>query len=511
MSAAHPNFPNEVLLHIFSHVVDANSLKAVVLTSQRFHNLGLQELLRTLVWNTTEKAQASIDFWERNDNNRRRIPTALSLNLNGRMGLYENESHPTILQHASLFRNLSSLSLSNSGLAVTFYQVLLNLPNLTHLNLVSCRVANAPPHFPYSFPSLSADPEVSVTHLTLSHVSTYHYIPPVDEDEDHPNVPDNHYVPLNGILPLFIHLPRLNSLTFNSSIRLPIFLPQITSLAIPAMHLEHAIDLLSHRLPAMPNIQHLRIGALPERPQPRTPPREDPQAPPPPMLSFGVHLPELESFVGPVNIARSLVPLAPLLSALTVNVFFAKTADALAMIECAKGSQLRSIELRVSEWDDELLLAITHSLRGCEEVNVVWRFGQPSDEFLFNLGIMHLSLLPQLRTLHLHAVPPLPLAPEPSYMYRQYHRHIGLGDLDSDSEDENATRAPQPVRAEAPSEDSCMEYLAVWTRYNPALRRVKFVDGREWTRAAVGRRWEPGSVEAWTSGGGPVVNAEDIE
>ncbi|KAJ7652386.1 hypothetical protein DFH06DRAFT_1206005 [Mycena polygramma] len=473
-------FPNEILLDIFSHV-DAKSLKAIVLASQRFHNLGLQDLLRNIVWTTAEKAQANIAFWERNDNTRRLFPTSLSMNF-GRSRYAVNETHPAILHHVSWLKNLRTLSISHATLAITFYNVLINLPSLTHLNLVSCRVANAPHHFPYfsESPPLSAEPlEITVTDLTLCTVTGYRYVP-ADEYEDFDNAEANYlyrdmHWDTGPIFVLFTVFPHLSALTIDShfdSMSSPSNLPQITTLSLPAMHLQNAIALLNRRLPGMPNVKHLQIVAPPHI-LPPSEPYGFRTAP----LAFGLQLPLLQSFTGPAEIATGLIPHAPLLTSLKINVFLPKTTDALELIEATNGAKLRQLELRVPDWDDELALTIVHSLRACEDLKIVWRFGQPSAEFLSNLGVKHLPLLPQLHTLHLHAVSPLP-----STHCRHEHRWC------------STLHDGEPVKAEVPTEASCEHFLAVWTQCNPPLRNVRLVEGREWARHFVGGRWEVGSV-----------------
>ncbi|KAJ6556039.1 hypothetical protein B0H19DRAFT_1262156 [Mycena capillaripes] len=378
MSTFDTRFPNEVGMRVFS-TVDARSLRAVLLTSQRFHNLGLQELLCTLVWNAAAKAEANIELWERNINDRRRIPTELLLlmNVNTR---YEIESQPEILSHVSSFRNLGSLSLSNAWLAISFCQVLANLPSLTHLSLESCSVANPPPHFPHSFPSFSPNPVgITVNVLTLFN----------DEDDaweaPHRN---NHWQP-PSTLHLFWLLPRLRTLTLGSLIHMPAsFLQQIISLSLALMAMLHAINTLNLYLPHTANL----------------PPRTE-EPPPPPQLLLGVPL--LESFTGPAYIAARLLPGAPLLRLLKVDTFLQKTQDALELIEAASGSSLHTIELRIEDSGDEVLRAVAHHLRTCEDVRVVFRFSRPSYDLLFNLGVAH------LRTLHVHAFLPLEI-PAPS-------------------------------------------------------------------------------------------------
>ncbi|KAJ6529628.1 hypothetical protein B0H19DRAFT_1384813 [Mycena capillaripes] len=480
MSALDLRFPNEVWLRVFSFV-EANSLRAVILASKRFHNLGLQELSRTLVWNTAARAEANIQFWENNSNAPRHVPTALSMDGNKVFTYLDNESHPAILMHISWFPNLWSLSLSNACLSITFYQVLGHLPNLTHLDLVSCGLANPPPHFPYSFPGFSSEPAISVTDLSISYVESYQYKPPFDKERAHDqdyvkqyNDYCNHFEP-PAILHLFSLLPHLCALTLASYTAIPIsVLQQLTSFSLSAMELEDAVLLLKMYLRVTPNLLHLSVESPAERVELR---REGEEPPAPPQLL--VELPLLESYDGPAYIAARLMSGSPKLTSLKINAFLKKTEEAVALIEAASGAALREIELCIQEWDDEVLLAVAHRLPACEDVRVVFRFSQPSDDFLFNLGITYLPLLTHLRTLHVYAVPPLAQA--------KYHEMEDLG---------HGVAPPVKTRARAvdPNTEDCAEYLAVWKRYNLALMDVRFVEGRQWARQLVTGRWNVGNV-----------------
>jgi hypothetical protein len=104
---------------------------------------------------------------------------------------------------------------------------------------------------------------------------------------------------------------------------------------------------------------------------------------------------------------------------------------------------------------------------------------------LFNLGIAHLPLLAQLRTLHLYAVPPVAYRELNGFWRRSHH----ISDERGDPPRAKATRAVLPKQS------NCAEYLAVWTRYNEALRSMKFVEGAEWVREWTGGMWSVQNVE----------------
>lgn len=54
------SLPNEIWLHIFAHVKEKATLKAILSTSYRFHALGLEEVLCAPVWNTAVKTYSRL-------------------------------------------------------------------------------------------------------------------------------------------------------------------------------------------------------------------------------------------------------------------------------------------------------------------------------------------------------------------------------------------------------------------------------------------------------------------
>ncbi|KAJ7090085.1 hypothetical protein C8R44DRAFT_861310 [Mycena epipterygia] len=449
MDSPSPSFPNEVWMRVFSYIVDACSLQAVILTSRRFHNLGIEELIRSVVWNSTEKAQRNLEFWE-NNMDQTHIPKAMSLNLKS---LQDSAPYPAILDHISWFHNLNNLSLSNGRLPAIFYNVLLSLPQLTHLTLDGCQIPDAPDHFPFSYPSFmdeEVEPAISITHLTLRN-RVIRYDPSTQT-----------FLDWMGAIPLLKLLPHMRSLT-TGYLTIPIStLQQLTSLTVVSCPSpEHTVRILNAYLPYTPNLLHLTVGA---------PMHQSTREAPPQITQTS--LPLLETLTGPGFVAHGILRDSVNLESLTVNTALAKTEDALDLIEAANVVTLRAIQLRLTEWDDEVLLAITHRLRACRIVKVVFHFSQPSDDFLFNLGIEHLPLLAELHTLHVHghAVPAVDEDErEPEGWFRDRPKEMR-------------------VAAVAPEEEACGEYLAAWTRYNGELRDVRLVEGRGWARRG-GKRW----------------------
>ncbi|KAJ7264280.1 hypothetical protein C8J57DRAFT_1624806 [Mycena rebaudengoi] len=213
----------------------------------------------------------------------------------------------------------------------------------------------------------------------------------------------------------------------------------------------------------MPNLVHLHMGST-----------VDHSTPADALPELDATLSILESPTGPAFTVTSLLEGSHTVSSLKITTLLSKTQDALDLIERANLSILLVIELRLTEWDEEVLVAITHRLYDCQELRLVFQFSQPTDEFLFNLGIEHFACSISMQF-------PSPKSQKPAdfdHMPMKYRFR-----LDALRDTPNETR----LAAVLPDEAACAEYLAVWTRYNNNLRKVRFVEGREWTRQ--GRLW----------------------
>ncbi|KAJ7470113.1 hypothetical protein B0H11DRAFT_2041459 [Mycena galericulata] len=482
VNQATPALPNEVWMRVFWHIGDGRTLRAVILTSRRFQSLAADEIFRTLIWSTIKKAHQNIDFWEDNAD-RKHIPTALSLTLHPRYRRRKIDSHPEVLNRISWFHNLGHLSLSNGNLPILFYHLLLNLPRLTHLSLMECGIPALPPNFPLSFPSFSdpsIDPiDISITNLSLRNVSEY---------SPTGNWAEFSYFPSS--LNILKFLPRLRALTVDAGIPVGAsVLQQLTSLTIlPCPSSELTIQTLNFRLQHAVNLLHLSVG---------TPLIETPRDTP---HLITTPLPLLETLAGPQFVVQRVLCESQSLVSLKVDAI-SKAEDALRIVEMLNAATLRSIELDVAEWDDELILAITHRLFACQSVKVTFRFSHPSDSFLFNLGVEHLPLLQDLHTLCIHSRPAedppvqgeqdqddedyLPVLIQPHWIYTP-----GPAQVEGQQETRVAAAAVDP------DEETCGEYVAAWTRYNHNLRHIRFVEGRAWVRRFVGGRWDVGTIES---------------
>ncbi|KAJ7440458.1 hypothetical protein FB451DRAFT_1191631 [Mycena latifolia] len=457
MAPASDRVPNEVWLRIFSYIVNGKSLKAVILTSRRFHSLGVEELLRTVAWKTPERTKNNLKFW-REHSHLNRIPTALSIDLNYRApDRYPRSGWSRTIFHSDSSHihadNAVGMDPDDSDETMTEDEdeedvdpypaafdhvlfVLVGLPHLTHLALSACNIPDAALSI-----SGAAPAEISVTNVSISRLQCR-----------------------SSVLAAFLSfLPHLRGLTTGYLSFIPdSILQRLTSLTLPeAGDMEN----INNYLERTPNLLHLTVGAL----------FTDEDMPP-----LGATLPVLESFSGPAILAHGLLDDSPNLAALTVSTVLAKPKDALELIEKASRAPLHALDLRMAEWDDEVLRAISHLLPACRDIKVSFRFAQPSHHFLFNLGVEYLPRLPHLHTLHLHALK------SPAGNPADFSSVGGLP-----GQVYGRPRAPSETRMAAvlPAEAACGEYLAVWTQYNADLRRVRFLPSCEWTRQYVGGPW----------------------
>ncbi|KAK7006410.1 hypothetical protein R3P38DRAFT_3214463 [Favolaschia claudopus] len=465
-------FPAEMWLHIFSFVSDARSLRAIILSSRQFHDLALPQLLRSVCWNSVDKAEAHLDFFE-TQINRRTIPTKLALTLPSD-NFARIESITAIVERITWFTSLKSLSFANVHLSASLYAVLAQIATLKDLSLDSCHLAVFPALFQQN-PSPPVNLNISITHLTVGGLI------PLDEIQTR-----------TLYRQLLALLQNLVSLTLKDHFPVHLkFRPTLTSLSICAPFDAHAVSLLNvHYLPSIAaKLLHLRVDVLDAPP--------DPSMPAEPVEIVEISAPVLQSFMGSLYIANCLLRTSHNLSSITITTFVKRTQDALALVEAASAAPIEDIELRVEEWDDEVLLAITHRLPLCRQIKLFFRYSQPSDDFLFNLGIQHLPSLPNLHTLHVHAATPIPPPPAQTFGLR---RRPAATQTQTQPEE----MAPPRIPAVDPAEEKCEEYLAVWKQYNPALRGVGFVEGREWRREGKGGRWF-----AWGERGGEDVDEGD--
>ncbi|KAK7024813.1 hypothetical protein R3P38DRAFT_1052119 [Favolaschia claudopus] len=440
--------PNEIWIHIFSLVREGRSLKSIILTCHRFHDLALPELLQRVVWTSVEKAETHMDFLE-TQVALRSVTRELVLNL-PKDSYSQMDRITEIVNRMAIFVNLDTLSIIYGYFTDSFYNLLANLPRLTHLSLTACHLARPPTNIPGPNSSV-------VTHLTMNDVM--------------PLFSSFHMHTLHEYL--FAALPHVVALTHTDLHTVSAAqLPRLTSLSIDCPSNAHVVAMLvKYYLPRLGGtLRDLHVNIRKTLPNPHEP--AEPLDP----IELPVLL--LRSFTGSLHIATGLLRSAPSLSSIRINDgFIKKTQEALVFIEACSALPLEEIEFGVEDWDDEVLLAILHRLPSCQHVRLFFHYSQPSDDFLFHLGIQYLPLLAKLHTLHVYAKP----APPPSPPAQQFRRYL--------AGEEDTEESKQRVPAVIPEEESCVEYLAVWKKYTPALRRVQFVKGREWKREGERARW----------------------
>ncbi|KAJ7881630.1 hypothetical protein B0H13DRAFT_2667568 [Mycena leptocephala] len=188
-------------------------------------------------------------------------------------------------------------------------------------------------------------------------------------------------------------------------------------------------------------------------------------------------LPMLTEFHGPRGILMTLLRSA--VHIVNVAITDEISSDkALAIVAELHPHHLRSIELRLTRWDDEVLCEIAHRFSECKRIKIVHCYGGPSDDFLFDLGPHHLCRMPKLDTLLIHACPEDALEKAPSMRhhtdYSMFFRAMDRWKADGAA---GKRAVPTP-----PSAEAMRVWLAVWTRYTPLLELVE-LGTRQWARA----------------------------
>ncbi|KAJ7250687.1 hypothetical protein C8J57DRAFT_1354534 [Mycena rebaudengoi] len=402
---------------------------------------------------------------------------------------------PKIFGCIQSFTKLKYLKLTRGNVPPVFYHTLLHLPNLTHLSLESCAVPPLPSFFPFSFPSTVEPSVIQVTTLTVSqlrHLHMSHFI------LDLVNV---------SIASFFPNLHTLQSDNFGHQLP-PTAAAQIVTLKLTLpSNLGDIQPRLAGMLMRMPLLAHVDVTLLP--PIGPQPPGFGSQTALSPIPS--VPLPHLQTLSAPWPAAGHIVPGAPQLAVLRVTAPIPKVSDALGLLERLREHPLRVASFRLAFWDDEILLAAPRCLPLCDSLEVAYQDGAPSEDFLFNLGIHHLPLLPALHTLRIYALPPPPPPPPPPLLMWE-HSEAGapwLG-MEDPIVASSAQRTQPAARTEVAGEEALTdepddgpdsatagEYVYAWARYNPALRRVQLgrAADRTWVRAGTGVRWAVSEVE----------------
>ncbi|KAJ7452098.1 hypothetical protein B0H11DRAFT_2246056 [Mycena galericulata] len=168
-------------------------------------------------------------------------------------------------------------------------------------------------------------------------------------------------------------------------------------------------------------------------------------------------VPNLVTFSGPFCAALGIALAKPVgLTHFTITVqSIPSTADALFLIEHLRSTPLVSIALLLEHWDDQVILSVTEQLPLCEELEVIFDEGGPSQAFLASLGTHHLRELVSLRAVHIY--PKI-----------------------------------DPVVAGKVSDlaDNAQRHAEAWALCNPQLRRVQMSSWSIWARGSERGSWD---------------------
>ncbi|KAJ7728460.1 hypothetical protein B0H16DRAFT_1894080 [Mycena metata] len=353
--------------------------------------------------------------------------------LNIRLHKDSDATQRHIFSGLSVFTNLSSFTIRNGHITRELHTATINMPSLRRLRLQWCSLfavsRSLPPVVPFT-----------ITDLLLHEVLI---LDKEGEALDTRKLWILHRLNLSIVPPA--HLGRLRALTISSE-------KSATEVASQAYAL----------LPYTPLLESLNVLG---------PPLVYRSGPADSLLAL--NLPLLQLFKGPAQIASAMAKSAVYIAECTVTDEIG-TLEALRVVGRLHEQTLRSIELTLTRWDDDVLCEIAHRLSQCKRIKIVHRYSAPGEEFLFNLGPQYLDRMPRLETLLIQARPEDAVEP-------QNPHHFGdswdvLKASKKWREDAWLRDVPQ-----APTVAATREWLAVWKKYTPLLELMD-LGGRRWTR-----------------------------
>ncbi|KAK6977522.1 hypothetical protein R3P38DRAFT_3123422 [Favolaschia claudopus] len=423
--------PNELWMQIIASVKDPATLKAILLTSQLFYALALEEVLRILVWDTTGNTphKRFLGLLERPE--KCRIPRALSVKLDRDNDSYETidpdsshrlerryrKEHETI-RGIGQFSNLRSLTLTGGEILPAHFDAFRDLRHLNELHLHFCWIKSLPSLNPNPNSELIPQLELAITQIHL-----------------HDVVLSREFVEISSPSELFGRVELLEV---------------ISSGAIEDAEVQ-ARALLVH----LPCLARLSIDGLTGNSRRASLRR--------PILAPAQSLCE---FSGSLKLALQILPHTPELNVLAVRDMLSM-ASAVEVMTAIKANTplVRSLKLTLVTWSDAVWRELPTAVPHCERLNLVYHYGAPTRDILAEK-----LALPALHTLMLR-----PAAAESPYrrQYDEYGVYV------------SAYRAwYAALMAARPLGDAqCWEYLAVLARANPGLRVVGFAAGKaggEW-------------------------------
>ncbi|KAJ7689801.1 hypothetical protein B0H17DRAFT_1331614 [Mycena rosella] len=423
-------------MRIFSYIKDNESFPKLALTSRQFNVLAREEQTRNKYWQKAEDVQPRIASWRTSPRRH------LLKDLNIRLADHSDDLATQNIAALDIFSNLSALTIQNGRITPTVRAALMGL---TSLRLMWCLLyiverAAPPPATPFTVMSVMLHEAEIADRSCLDDLAIRAFR-------------------ARGLALVPMHLLHgLQSLSISSDRSVARVIPQA-----------HAL------LPDAYNLVHLNAVGPPSAYNPE--PRAAPAA---------LVLPALTTFVGPRCLAGELVRGAGHLAALTVT-NDVTAPQAFDVLSALTPHAMRSIEMPLTRWADEVLCEIAHRLTACKHVRLVYHYLGPSDGFLFDAG-HHLEPMPVLNTLLLHARPVGAFEKALSY-----YGYSAGGYIQAKQKWEADGAAGMRAVPLPPSEAQMWEYLAMWTRYNPRLEVISVgVRERLWTRAFRDRVWSLG-------------------
>ncbi|KAJ7137259.1 hypothetical protein C8R46DRAFT_1047586 [Mycena filopes] len=419
------------------HDHDAPTLKAILSTSHRFHALGLEEALRSLVWDTPQKTRRGLRGLL-NDPAKCRIPRTLAMTLDDAPDYLVKflTTTPDEFRCLSMLCNLRVLTITGGTIISAHFQMFRHLRRLTELQLEFCSLAPFVAGDPADADFIWAD--TALTKLVLYNV--------VLSEEFHAEGAPTEL------------LRRVESL-------------EITSFAIGT---------LAMLFPHLPALVRLSIDPRPHSTNASSLSN--------PTYNFPA---SLRAFAGPLQVALEAVAQLPQLEELSVLDALASAPFIEALVEKLNPETTRVVALKLERWEDAVVAigAVARCLRACEHLRLVYEYGgsetasaSPPSLSGDLLGAME-GPLASLKALHTLVFRPVQVSTAPAYR-RQYHAYSDyLAAYQAWSADLRTGRA----RAVPPDEARCRAYLAVWGAGNPRLRLVGLGAGEMWHREAGGR------------------------
>ncbi|KAJ7776790.1 hypothetical protein DFH07DRAFT_797784 [Mycena maculata] len=389
--------PNELWLRIFSGIGDGKTLIAITLVSHSFYGLGMEVLIRRVVWKNGTVALSHLDFWARNPDKRRCV-RGLKLHYhegyktpfvgNGRSGrLLSPAESQSLCARISSFSMLKHLTLSHGFLPEDLFQSLQLLQNLTHLTIKYCCVP---------VPPLSTPIPITVSTLCVSNLYTQKPDPAPTESSLFGDFIPNamvYDVELNPIVsPHFIHiLPHLHTLTASRILERDISddaAARLASFTINEVSCTgHAtVTEIWASVRRMSQLKRLHIDV--ERLRDRLFFYHS-WIPFQPQGSF----PRLQTIYGPGSLVASVLPGANALAQVVIMEPLAGTVHALDLITALIPLPVHTVALSLQKWDEKVLIHMTQSLPQCERLELLYFKGRsrPTKKFLHTVGKKYLK------------------------------------------------------------------------------------------------------------------------